>query len=240
MKPAEHVTRDSDEAQALQAIWPPGERSLWIVQTVESTRGEKGLHRADMLLKVEVPSGKLHMVAEARLDRSLVSPTSNEEVHLWRSPRGMQAMLQPAVVEEVLHAMALHQSNWSFATAARAVLLPGRRLSNHAGSFLEEMRECWDAEPICTSVVISFWQRYICQVADRASRGIVSVQTEVESASRAASGSPVCAAGNLDVEELIMKWMPLKADGVLPRELLRILGNCGWSPATATCRRVAL
>jgi len=74
-----------------------------------------------------------------------------------------------------------------------------------SNTLLDEIQRCWASPPICTSVVIVFWQRYLCKVA--AATG----QTEVE---------------------LILKLMPLKADRTLPGELMAGIRQCGWSIMT--------
>ena len=48
------------------------------------------------------------------------------------------------------------------------------------------MEACWNSNPICTSVIIVFWQRYICKLVK-------------------------CGLMSADVVDLIMKFMPLKA-----------------------------
>merc|ERR1712194_200589 len=76
-----------------------------------------------------------------------------------------------------------------------------------SGQVLEEIRACWDEEPICTSVVVTFWQRYLCKLAQAAiiTRGCL-----------------------VDPAKLVLKWMPLKADRVLPGELFTTMQACGW------------
>merc|ERR1719313_3283716 len=72
---------------------------------------------------------------------------------------------------------------------------------------LEEIKECWEKEPICTSVVVTFWQRYLVKLAM----------------------SFVVSSGDLiDPAALVLKWMPLKSDRVLPGELFATLQACGW------------
>merc|ERR1712070_1180888 len=105
-------------------------------------------------------------------------------------------------MHEVLAEMKRCEANWSASTAARAFmqmawgsakLLPGRS----SAELLEEIHSCWKMEPICTSVVVTFWQRYLCKLAMAAtmSRGF-----------------------HVDPAELVLKWMPLRADRVLPGE----------------------
>jgi len=103
--------------------------------------------------------------------------------------------------------MKAQQASWSWSTAVRAFLLPPGVMTNNSTSSpsLQEIQDCWKAEPICTSVVIAFWQRYMCKLAER--------------------GYPFT---DVSAMELILKWMPLKADRVLPGELLNTLRLCKW------------
>merc|ERR1719421_2318893 len=71
------------------------------------------------------------------------------------------------------------------------------------------MMSCWSKEPICTSVVIIFWQVYLCRFAS------VINNTRPE--------------GNyIDPAVMIMRFMPLKADRVLPGHLLKTLKDHGF------------
>merc|ERR1719181_863840 len=98
----------------------------------------------------------------------------------------------------VLADMKVHEASWSHVTVARAMFSSARLTS--AGSQLPEqtlntVKACWEREPICTSVVITFWQRYLCEVAASQDQ---SPQQTLES---------------------IMRFMPLKADRGLPGDL---------------------
>merc|ERR1711967_129789 len=92
------------------------------------------------------------------------------------------------------------EASWSLTTAARAVF-KSAKLSRRR-DLLGKVQGYWDSAPICTSVVISFWQRYLCRFAK--------------------------ATGQRETD-LILKWMPLKADRVLPGELIETMRKCGWS-----------
>merc|ERR1719359_2541011 len=88
-------------------------------------------------------------------------------------------------------------ANWSWTTAVRAFLLEGAVSAENgfnglaaADKALEDIQACWTAEPICTSVVITFWQRYLCHL--------------VEHTACPSIGNGALAA--------ILQYMPLKAD----------------------------
>merc|ERR1712000_207818 len=74
--------------------------------------------------------------------------------------------------------------------------------------FLIHVKALWEAAPICTSVPITFWQRYLCRLA----KGC-----------------------NASAAELIRKWMPLAADRSLPGELCSTMRKCGWTRAQHSC-----
>jgi len=105
-----------------------------------------------------------------------------------------------------------HQASWSWSTAMRAVLLSANipsYNSSHACT-LDDIRECWLSDPICTSVVIVFWQRYLCQFAEEYNK-MMSHQAPT------------------DALDWIYQYMPLKADRTLPGDLLSTLSRSGWA-----------
>lgn len=67
---------------------------------------------------------------------------------------------------------------------------------------LERAKAGWHTAPICTSVPIAFWQRYLCQLSQNF---------------------------GLSKSEAILRWMPLAADRALPGDLVEGLRRCGWS-----------
>ncbi|CAK0865334.1 unnamed protein product [Prorocentrum cordatum] len=72
----------------------------------------------------------------------------------------------------------------------------------------QAVRASWTREPICTSIIIVFWQRYLCELA-------AATQGEC--------------APSLSGLDLILQWMPLKADRGLPGDLLGVLRSRGWA-----------
>jgi hypothetical protein len=206
LAPPNNVLKNSDEGLSLQAVWPsPEVEEIWRVRTLESTRSEQGLHEAEMLLYVERGSGQLVLVGELQNDGTLVL-TEHEPVELWQSPAELRSQIRVDVMVRVLSDMKANEASWSHITVARA-LLSSANLSAAPGKTvetLEMVRECWKREPICTSVVIIFWQRYLCELA--AAKEDDHQQT-------------------LD---LILRWMPLKADRGLPGDLLGAMRSVGW------------
>jgi hypothetical protein len=100
--------------------------------------------------------------------------------------------------------------NWSAATAARAIVRQGSQvLSGGNRKVLRDMSSCWSKEPICTSVVIIFWQMYLCRFA-------------------AAINATRPEAHRIDPADMIRRFMPLKADRVLPGSLLKSMRENGF------------
>jgi len=75
---------------------------------------------------------------------------------------------------------------------------------------MNKVLQSWLQRPICTSVIVIFWQRYLCKLA-----------AEHASAESEKNVSTLTL-------ELIMRWIPLKADCVLPGDLTRVLLEVGW------------
>lgn len=67
-------------------------------------------------------------------------------------------------------------------------------------------------DPICTSVVIMFWQRWLCKLAS-----VLAAQQETAEETSS---------------DLILQWFPLKADRSLPGPLLDTMLRCGWTKRT--------
>jgi len=82
---------------------------------------------------------------------------------------------------------------------------------------MEQIQDAWRAEPICTSVVLSCWQRYLCKIATSCASSAASFPSMGD------MEPPADALG------LILMWMPMRADRTLPGELLRLLQSKGWT-----------
>jgi hypothetical protein len=190
-------------AEALVSTKPHLDKSdLWRVQTLESTRSEQGLHRTEMLMQIDRKTGRFIFVGE--LCKGEFTVVDDEVVQLWQSPGLVRSQVQKEAVSEVCSEMKACEKNWSLATAARAVLMIAtvQESDNSNGTLLEQLRQCWTEAPICTSVVVIFWQRLLCRMGPRLADKPLST---------------------------ILKVMPLKADRGLPGDLIDAMSRSGWT-----------
>lgn len=174
------------------------------VETVESTRNHCGLHRSHHVIYADPDTGCLSIAAELLRDRDGMEfvPVLREPLQIWRSPSEIRAKVSSMSVCQVLTDMQACEQNWSLTTAAKAALMSASVLGRKRDdSLLEELSACWQQAPICTSIVVIFWQRLL---------GRIAIQFHDD---------------HLD---LILKWLPLKADRGLPGEVLAALDHCGW------------
>lgn len=199
------VERRSALARTLTPLWPCGVPCLWRVRTLESTRSTSGLHEAEMLVHVDSCSHRMFLVGELSLDHSELSSVDMESVQIWQSPKALRDHMNQEIVEAVLGDMIAHDGDWSYVTAARALVLSGDCCcSETSAALLHEAKACWQSAPICTSVAIVFWQRYLCKFGRR------------------------CRTNSCDPADLIRNYMPLKADRTLPGTLQQVLRQCQW------------
>lgn len=268
------VSRHSSAAADLMPAWPTEDNvtELWRVHTMESTRRESGLYESELLIYLRRRTRQLVLVGEVDRQGEL-STTEHEVVELWQSPEELRSELRIDIMAEVIADMRAKQANWSARTAARALLkkatvtVAGGKGSTEA---LEEIQACWERAPICTSVVIAFWQRYFFKLAaapttlDAGVLGTIFLVGERvmywsdsfrQWMDAVVTGQNCNTEGmvvnyNLDIKcgamaanirrpvqvldksvkalELILKYMPLKADRALPGDLLRNMRECGW------------
>jgi len=218
------VSRRSPEGEELDDFFPSADVSaLWRVRTLESARRESGLHEADLLFYVEPRTRQLFLVAEVD-ESDEVWTLDCEAVELWQSPEEPRSDLQPELMVDVVAEMKARPANWSAMTAARAVLAKVGMMGTNSdkAKTMHEIRACWESQPICTSVAIGFWQRYLCKVAlaKESDVGVddVGVAVSVHSEARAEAARL----------ELILKYMPVKADRELPGHLVHTMRECGW------------
>jgi len=197
------VQRRSEVGQAFADLWSSGAKNLFMVGIVECCRSEEGLTEVDLILSVN-DNGEVHMCGECDGGEMFVHE-EHKEVHIWHSPscfRGENFCLD--VMRVVLEDMRSNQQNWSWATAVRAFFFSGEISTESAACItMKEIEESWKAEPICTSVVVVFWQRYFQKLA------------AVEEST--------------DALHLILQFMPLRADRVLPGTLHSTMLSRGWS-----------
>merc|ERR1719282_1272690 len=164
--PPVKVLQCSPEAAELQGVWPMDDiTEIWRVRTMESTRRESGLYESEMLLFVVRQSRHLKLFGEID-PQGEVHGSEHEVVELWQSPGELRAELRYGIMMEVLAEMRANQANWSVATAARALLKAAAvNVRTGATETLAEIQSFWEQPPICTSVVITFWQRYFSKLA---------------------------------------------------------------------------
>lgn len=211
------VRRGTAEAESLRTVWPRGEdcEEVWRVGTIESTRRERGLHETDSIVAITPRAGGgggLVLVGECTRQGELSVVDSDEVVDVWQAPAELRSRVHPGMVQEVVAEMKaqMREANWSMLTAARAALTAARvSAGDDKVRTLEEIQACWSNGPICTSVALICWQRCLCRVAAAANGGI----------SYAAVAEAV---------DLILRWMPLKADRTLPGDLVCMLMATGW------------
>lgn len=196
----ELVSEKSELRESLGEHWPSSARSLLKVPTIESCRASAGLHKTELLIHQH--SGRFDLVGEVDADGDLSYYFSSETVEVWQSPPELRGRFCTRTMQRVLEAMSAAEADWSYATAVRALLRPAAlSLDSDDTDLVAQAQASWTAAPICTSVPIVFWQRYLCQIAK-------------------SSGSSEAA--------FIRRWMPVSADRTLPTELSVMMKRCGW------------
>lgn len=195
------VTLESSELrERLGEHWPRTAESLLKVPVVESCRASAGLHRTALLLHHH--SGRFDLVGEIDAEDELHYYYSQETVDVWQSPAPLRSRFCQRTMRSVLAHMAAREADWSYATAVRAFLRPAAlELDADDADVVAQARASWTTAPICTSVPIVFWQRYLCRMAG-------------------SSGASEAT--------FIRRWMPVSADRTLPEELSAALQRCGW------------
>lgn len=246
--PPRSVLRSSPDAAQVVEAWPDADvPELWRVPTVESTSREVGLWEAEMVLFIDRRTRQLKIAGEidAKGDLCLAEV---ETVELWQSPEPLRSDLRVDLMHEVLSDMRLTQANWSATTAARAVLRSAAWTLDKDRDPLQTMSQVmasWESKPICTSVAISFWQRYLHRVAAaRASAGATHfsagervfyfsqsmkdwVDAVVVNAHRDAAGAVVCY--DLDIKQ-----------GALPENIRRTVSLVPFGRAASDAYAVEL
>jgi len=210
------VWRDSLEGRFFSEVWPACASEIWLMPTLECTRAQQGLHIVETMVYVDPATNKLHLLGEFSdsEDSPEICLCPNDMLEVWQSPRELRRQLRVDLMQEVIRDMKANESNWSPVTAVRAgasSLL--RRLTSTLDSqdsmqYVKDLQACWTAEPICTSVVVVFWQRYLCRVAN------LSAEFYPKQAQQLAA--------------VLRRWMPLKADRALPGDLLSTMADVGW------------
>lgn len=205
--PLQGIHRDTPKAVQFQGVWPQGAdvRTLWVARTMESTRDEEGFHETDLILYTDDQG---HVFACGESGETLFRYQDPSNVEVWQAPVELRQTFRLDLMHAALAEMKKHEASWSWSTAIRAFLLPAElpRAADPQVT-MKEIAAAWKSEPICTSVVLVFWQRYLALLA-RTMHGDVSAV------------------------DLILKWLPLRSDRVLPGELLSTMQKCGWNYRT--------
>merc|ERR1719433_1588870 len=215
------VTLDSQTGRWLQPVWPHGVRELWLVQAQEITRGRPGLHSADLpLLGGHNHPGSLTLLGEIYDGNA---DMTDQVVEVWQIPEHIKSTFSEVLFRETLEDMLQSGSKgWSWTTAARSVLKSESHClldqTMQAERLLHHVKEAWDAEPICTSVVVTFWQRYLVKFAK------INNPPELN---------------DVKAADLILQCMPLKADRCLPSVVMSAMDRCGWSLRVARRRSIS-
>jgi hypothetical protein len=211
--PPRGVHRQTAEAFGFHGVWPSGNvRVLWLVRTMESTRDAEGFHESDHLLYIEEDTRRILTVGEEHHNQFIKFEVP-EKVEVWRCPPELRACFRPEIMHNVLAQMRAQEANWSWSTAVRAFFFSAQMREDYAAraSVMQEIQGAWGAEPICSSLVVVFWQRYLCELADFYNNPTNPKATEV------------------DALDWILQWMPLKSDRALPGELLSTMHQRGWA-----------
>lgn len=207
------IQYSSEKGCWLRPVWPSDAVvEVWMVRVIESSRSNAGLHQADILMYLS-ETGQLILIGEVTGGHV---DTTEQLADLWQSPEILRRQLSAGLVNGVLQDMRSNCANWSWATAALALLLSSAaslRIQPNIEESLREIKKGWAAEPICTSVVVSFWQRLLCKLA-------------------AMTGGPPESV-DAKAADMIMKWMPLRADRCSPGQLMDAMQKSGWTVRTA-------
>lgn len=214
------VFRHTVDGRELESVWPSSSDAIvWKVPTLESTRGRAGLHRAEMVLQLDPTSRRLLPIAEmveVSEHRIELGAMHDEVAEHWRCPAELRSSMHPDLFQQAMEELYEADASWSYTTAARAVLRSAVLPELDSASLLDIVETSWQAPPICTSVIISLWQRYLCMVARR--RG----------------------GGDMEAAALLRRWMPLLADRALPGELLQVMEAQGWRVSQVECPEQAV
>lgn len=194
-------------ATRLADVWPRGASRIWKVAAVECCRSAEGLQWSEVFLHVR--RGELVLLGDLTASddepEGVIHEVEGQEtVEVWHCPKELRSVFCTKTMTMVLDEMSAHEANWSLTTAVRAVFSSSWLGNDEPEELLQRAKAAWKAAPICTSVPIIFWQRYLCRMAkgNRASQS-----------------------------ETLRKWLPLAADRALPGDLVSGMTCCGWTVA---------
>jgi hypothetical protein len=223
------ILKGSPQAFDYQSVWPDDVDVLWAVPFVECTREVHGLHKAVLLVRVDTNDGRIIAVAEECPASEELCLCEGDEIEAFQSPSDLRQLINSCehradLLSEVLAEMMkdMRHSKWSELTAVKAALMSSALDRNYEGmKALQQVHESWDESPICTTVVIAFWQRYLCKLAP-----YVHFGHSQEATKRAV--------------DLIHRWMPIRADRSLPGDLVKVMEETGWIKCKPLARMVSL
>jgi hypothetical protein len=203
----ECIREGSDDADGMEKIWPEGVKQVWIVPTVECTRRQQGMLHSKLLIYNEPGTDQFLLLGEMSEDNVIfVCAEPVEKIQFLCCPGELRACCQSDLMAKTLRDMDAIQRSWSWSTAIRAYLFSSSVLNGpesvNESTSLEQIRTSWESSPICTSIIIVFWQQYLCALAAQD--------------------------GDRSPMKQISEYMPLKADRALPSKLIATLKNCGW------------
>lgn len=217
------ICREDVENADFLAVWPAGVGKIWAVKTLESTRDIEGLHKAYSLIYIDPVTRNISMLGQEDQDGN-ICVTDGEAIEVWQPPQELRSQFLMNIMTEVVVDMKNAEASWCLGTAVRAVFLSAAMTgSGDKSQIMADVRSSWAVEPICTSVVIIFWQRYLSQLAR--SNGVVSLGSPASSVATKAQA-------DAKAVDLILKFMPLKADRGLPGDLQSAMMSCGWRSTT--------
>jgi hypothetical protein len=210
------ISRHSPDACKVHAIWPGDEVSeIWTLPTLESARGHVGLLQSELIFRVDALTGDFILFGDLTTGadgQQELGEIDDEAFEVWQSPSYIRRLLSPALIQEVVADMNQCKLNWSLSTCVRAVFRAARVYDDEDRlQLFKDVCECWNSPPICTSPVIIFWQKTFCKLRTSPTKEQAVVDIDYG-----------------DALDLILRWMPLKADRGLPGELLQTMQQCGW------------
>lgn len=230
LQPPICIRRCSEESHDFADIWAWVQSTtgsqveeLWKIRTIESTRSSEGLCQTDAIFFVDPKTLRLTFCGELTLEEDgspgELNTAEKEPVEIWQSPCDLRGVLRVDLMMECVQQMVDHQADWSEMTAIRAVFKSARVSTSDNHQSLPKIQKYWKERPICTSVAIIFWQRYLCRLIEHRVAETRELFNEEPDANQVA----------VDQWNLIIRWMPLKADRVLPGDLTSVLREVGWS-----------
>lgn len=159
-----------------------------------------------MIVHVDPVSSCLVLCGEVSLDGTEVEINPEaEKIVVWQSPTELRSCLRLDLMSQVLSEMLESTASWSMTTGVRALLFSADvKKSRQSKKCLRNIQSSWNSAPICTSIAVVFWQKYLCKFAR------------------------AMAADSETTLEFILRWMPLKGDCTLPGQLSHTMQKCGW------------